>query len=334
MTKSAGLAAIEDEISRQKGDARASFFSARDQAQAVAASVRRSGRLLLLGMGASHGLNRAVEPLFRVLGVDALAMPLSEQLDNPLSTKDRTVIVTSQSGESAEVVRWLQEDTPSKESFGLTLDADSTLARALPSLIGAGGVETGFAATRSLYVGVALLGAVLGALGTDTAGLLAALDVTEEPDVAEAADHLTGVRSIVTSGRQLRGLAEALALGFVELARLPCFALESGQFRHGPMELLAPDVGAVFFRGADPTGDRVLGLAEAVAATGTRTIVLDASGGPPAAGCVTLSAGRQDGLAALLALLPISQRLMVRFAASRLKDVGTPLRSQKVTRIE
>lgn len=334
MSQQAGLAAIEQELSRQRGDARSSFFSAQDQARAIAASVRRSERLVLLGMGASHGLNRAVEPLFRNLGIDAVAIPLSEQLDHPLSTKGRTVIVSSQSGESAEVVRWLKESTPNEDNFGLTMDAGSTLARALPSLIGAGGVETGFAATRSLYVGIALFGTVLGALGEDISGMLAAIASSEEPDIAPATDLLGGLRSIVTSGRQLRGLAETLALGFSELARLPCFAIESGQFRHGPMEMLGPDLGAVFFRGADPTGDRVRGLAEAVAAAGARTIVLDASGQRPAAGCLTLSPGRHDGLAALTALLPISQRLMIRFAAARVADVGTPMHSQKVTRIE
>ena len=183
-------------------------------------------------------------------------------------------------------------------------------------------------------MGIALFGAVLGALGADTSGLLAAIGSSEEPDIAQAADLLVGVRSIVTSGRQLRGLAEALALGFAELARLPCFALESGQFRHGPMEMLGPDLGAVFFRGADATGDRVRALAEAVAVAGARTIVLDASGEQPASGCLTISAGRHDGLAALSALLPISQRLMIRFAAARVADVGMPLHSQKVTRTE
>lgn len=334
MTKPKGLASIEHEIAHQRNDARESFFDAQDQAREIAASVQRTGSVLLLGMGASHGLNRAVEPLFRKQGVDTIAIPLSEQLDHPLSLTRRTVIVASQSGESGEVVRWLRETSPKADTFGLTMAPGSSLAMALPSLIGAGGVERGFAATRSLYVGIALYGAVLGQLGSDTSGMLAAINSTDEPDIAKAADLLEGVRSIVTSGRQLRGLAETLALGFVELARLPCSAIECGQFRHGPMEMLGPDHGAVFFRGADATGDLVSGLAEAVAATGARTIVLDASGRRPAPGCLTLSVGRHDGLAALSAVLPLSQRLMIRFAANRVADVGTPLRSQKVTRIE
>lgn len=321
-------------MARQQADARDSFPASAEMAARIAGSIGRTGRVLLLGMGASHALNRAVEPLYRARGIEALAVPLSEQLDAPLRIRGYSVIVASQSGESAEVVRWLNEPALGPDCFGLTMDAGSSLARALPSLVGAGGVETGFAATRSLYVGVALHGAVLGALGEETAAMLAAIDRARGPDISQAAQVLRGVTGIVTSGRQLRGLAEALALGFIELARVPAFAVEGGQFRHGPMEMLGPELGVVLFRGADVTGNRVLSLAEAVAATGARTVVLDASGGRAAAGCVTLSAGRQEGLAGLIALLPLAQRLMVRVAADRVADVGIPLRTQKVTRTE
>lgn len=332
--KPAGLVAIEDEMARQGKDALSSFADAETRAGEVASSIRRTGRLLLLGMGASHGLNRAVEPLYRARGMDAVALPLSEQLDQPLPTEGRTVIVTSQSGESAEVVRWLNVAHLAADGFGLTMDGGSTLARSLPSLIGAGGVETAFAATRSTFVGVALHAAVLSALGADPAAFLQVLRAPTHPDIANAVGALAGVRSVVTSARRLQGLAEVLALGLTELSRVPCFALECGQLRHGPMEMLGPDVGAVFLRGDDPTGDLVRGLAEAVAATGAPTIVLDASGRRPATGAVTVDAGRHDGVAALAALLPLAQRLMIGFAAARVAEVGTPVRSQKITRIE
>ncbi|KAB2882889.1 MAG: aminotransferase [Albidovulum sp.] len=329
-----GLAAIRREMARQRTDARASFRAAAPRAAEVAASLRRSGRLLLLGMGASHGLNRAVEPLYRGRGLDAVALPLSEQLDQPLPTAGRTILVASQSGESAEVVRWLGEARPDSDAFGLTLDGTSTLARSLPSLIGAGGVETAFAATRSTFVGLALHAAVLAALGADPSDFLAVLDAEDEPDLAAALHVLAGVTCVVTSGRRLQGLAETLALGLTELSRLPCFALECGQLRHGPMEMLGAGTGAVFLRGADTTGELVRGLAEAVAATGAPTLVLDASGGAPVAGAVTVRAGCHEGMAALAALLPLSQRLMIGFAGSRVPDVGSPVRSQKITRTE
>jgi fructoselysine-6-P-deglycase FrlB-like protein len=329
-----GRAAIEAEMSRQSRDAVQSFADAATQAQGIAGSIRRTGRLLMLGMGASHALNRMVEPFFRDLGIDALALPVSEQLDQPLPLAGRTVIVASQSGESAEVVRWLGTARPGAECFGLTLNPRATLAAALPCLIGAGGVETGFAATRSVLVGLALYGRVLAALGVGAAAMVDALRAPVPAETGGAVRALSGVRCIVTSGRRLAGLAEGLALGLTELSRLPAFALEGGQFRHGPMEMLGPEVSAVFFRGADATGDAVRRLAEAVAEAGSPAVVLDASGAVPAAGAETVLLGRHDGLAALAMLIPVSQRLMLDFAATKVAEVGRPLRSTKITRIE
>src|SRR5690606_37674808 len=124
-------------------------------------SLKRTGRLLLLGMGGSHAVGRAVEPFYRRLGIDAIAVPLSEQLGAPLALDGRTVFVTSQSGESAEVLRWFEETGGNDETFGFSLEEGSFLARAAPSLIGHGGTERAFAATRSLTVSFSLHLAIL-----------------------------------------------------------------------------------------------------------------------------------------------------------------------------
>ena len=123
-----GLVAIDREMARQHADAIASFQDNAVMATKIAASMRRTGRLLLLGMGGSHAVGRAVEPLYRAHGIDAIALPLSEQLGQPLPLAGRTVLVTSQSGESAEVVRWFSEAGTDAETFGLTLKNASFLA--------------------------------------------------------------------------------------------------------------------------------------------------------------------------------------------------------------
>ena len=155
-TRPEGLAAIDREMARQHSDALASFEASADMATKAAASLKRTGRLLLLGMGGSHAVNRAVEPLYRAAGIDAIALPLSEQLGQPLPLDGRTIFMTSQSGESAEVVRWFNETGGTAETFGLTLEGTSFLAKTAPSLVGAGGTELAFAATRSLTVSFAL----------------------------------------------------------------------------------------------------------------------------------------------------------------------------------
>ncbi|TAV75187.1 SIS domain-containing protein [Rhizobium leguminosarum] len=333
-TRPAGLAAIDREMTRQHVDAIASYETAQPMAARAAASLKKTGRLLLIGMGGSHAVNRAVEPLYRALGNDAVALPLSEQLGQPLPIAGRTIFVTSQSGESAEVVRWFNETDGTEETFGLTLEGSSFLARTAPSLIGAGGTELAFAATRSLTVTFALHLAILAALGEDPDAAIAALKAPEDHDIAAALTALENVATIVTSGRRLQGIAEALALGLTELSRRPCFSLEGGQLRHGPMEMLGSEIGVVLFRGMDETADLVTAMAVSAVETGAPVILFDASGQAPVAGAVTIRFAPATGLAAIFAMLPVAQRLMIAFADARVENAGTPVRSTKITRSE
>ena len=333
-SRPAGLVAIDREMARQHADARASFENNAAMAANVAASIRKTGRLLLLGMGGSHAVGRAVEPLYRAHGIDALALPLSEQLGQPVPLDGKTVLVTSQSGESAEVVRWFAEAGSTTDIFGLTLEGGSFLARTAPCLVGAGGTELAFAATRSLTVTFALHLAILAALGEDPSAALGALDQKQDNDITQALAALEEVTTIVTSGRRLQGVAEALALGLTELSRLPCFSLEGGQLRHGPMEMLGPKIGIILFRGNDPTAELVTAMALSVVEAGAPLIIFDASGQSPVAGAVTLSFKPASGLAAIFAMLPVAQRLMIAFADSRVDNAGTPVRSTKITRSE
>ncbi|WP_426233403.1 SIS domain-containing protein [Pararhizobium sp. DWP3-4] len=334
LQRPAGLLAIDREMARQNADAIASFEQSRSTAQQFAEAIRRTGSLVMLGMGGSHAVARAVEPLYRDLGIYALALPLSEQLGAPLPLEGRTVLVTSQSGESAEVIRWFETGERPVDVFGMTLEGGSSLSRLTPSLVGHGGTEHAFAATRSLTVTLALHLAVLAALGTDPSSALAVLEAPDQPDVTPALAALSTVRGVATSGRRLQGVAEAMALGLTELSRCPCFSLEGGQLRHGPMEMLGPDLGVILFRGDDPTAGLVTAMGQSVAETESPCVMFDCSGLPPIAGIVTIPFARHSGLASIFSMLPTAQRLMIGFAAERVADAGTPVRSTKITRVE
>jgi len=328
------LLAIDREMARQHADAIASFTANKTVAAKAAASLKKTGRLLMIGMGGSHAVSRAVEPYYRALGIDAVSLPMSEQLTSPLPIAGRTIIVTSQSGESAEVVRWFKETGGTADTFGMTLEAGSFLGKAVPSLVAAGGSELAFAATRSLTLTFALHLAVLAELGLDPAPALAVLSAPEKPAITAALAALKGVRNVVTSGRSLQGVAEAIALGFTELSRRPCFSHEGGQLRHGPMEMLSPEIGVVLFRAKDATSPLIASMGREIVATGAPVIVFDASGDEPVSGAVTVAVKPASGLAAIFALLPAAQSLMVAFAEERVENAGTPVRSNKVTRSE
>ena len=129
-------------------------------------------------------------------------------------------------------------------------------------------------------------------------------------------------------------MAEAIALGLTELSRVPCFSLEGGQLRHGPMEMLGQNVGVVLFRAADATSELVARMAVSASEAGSPVVVFDASGDAPVDGTETVKIDAASGVAAIFALLPAAQRFMLAFASARVADVGTPVRSSKITKVE
>lgn len=332
MQVGSGLSAIKAEMARQHADARASFEEARAGAVEVARSIGRTGLLTLLGMGGSHWVNRTAAVLYRKAGVEVAAEVVSEVLITPLPPHARTVLLVSQSGGSGEILRYLDRAAGGEERFGLTLDPASALANRIPALCGVGGPERAFAATRSILISQALHLAVLEALGESVVDALAELEARSMPDVAPAVAALAGAETFVLSGRaELQGVAESGALCVMELARRPGLALEGGQLRHGPMEMLSPQVGVILLRAQGPSAELAPALAAACRLAGSPVVVFDLSGRPPIEDTVTIALGARSGMAAVFAVLPGLQELLVELAARAVPDVGRPLRSTKVT---
>ena len=330
-----GLSLIHAEMRRQCRDAWQSLENAGDAAAEIAASLRRTGRLRLLGMGGSHCVNRTAAAVLRGYGHDAAAVVASEALYTPFPDNEPvTRLLTSQSGESAEIVRILDGEDLA-DTFGLTLDANSRLARAVPSLIGHGGPEIAYAATRSLTISLALMAAVAEALQHPQADVRAVLQSPPAVSTEPAAETLRDCDAVIFCARgALTGIAEAGALGLLELARMPAFALDGGQFRHGPIEALRPGIGVVMLRADDATADLFPGLAAICASGGAPSVVFDASGRQPLDDCISLQFTDAAGFAAALAMLPCLQELLIAIARARVDNVGEPIRSQKVTRSE
>ena len=331
-TLQSGMALLRAEMDRQAADAIASIGAGAGVARQVADSIRRTGRLVLLGMGASHWVNRTAEVLYRRAGIDVVAHPLSEVLLVPLPATKRTVLLTSQSGRSGEVVRYLDLPQDGEERFGLTLDPSGDLARRVPCLVGHGGVEVAFAATRSLLVSHALHHAILAELGYGGEEGVAALREPAPVDIGPALATLAGARDVLLTARaELVGVAEAGGLCLMELGRRPTLALEGGQLRHGPMEVLGPSTGIVALRGVGPSAELTAGLGASCRAAGAPCVVLDTSGAQPVADATVLRLPRRDGYAAVFTVVPPLLRLLVERAATQVADVGVPVRSSKVT---
>ncbi|MEL7538086.1 MAG: aminotransferase [Pseudomonadota bacterium] len=323
-------AAILAECQRQYRDARETLTAAQPAAATIAASIRERRRVLLLGMGASHYANQIAAARLRLLGVDAVAQPASEALYAPLPGAWPTIL-TSQSGGSAEIVRWLEADD--RNVIGaVTLNDESGFDRHGPVIVGSGGAEHAFAATRSFTVTLAAFAAILVELG---AGVMDRLPETEPPidtGYANAVQAFAGVDSIVVSGRaSFDGMAGMTALGLCELARLPCAAFEGGQFRHGVVEMLNRNTGVVLFRSTGASANKWQAIVDICRRAESRTLVFDASGLPPLSGAMTIRFSPGDGIAALLGIAPTQQAFVLGIAAARVASVGAPAYSSKVT---
>ena len=117
-------------------------------------------------------------------------------------------------------------------------------------------------------------------------------------------------------------------------ARMPALGFEIGQFRHGPLEVLSPDVGVILLRPAGAMAASALALARICLEAGTPPIIFDVSGETAVPGALTIALPRLHDLASAIALLPALQQLLIRIAIARVERVGEPLRSTKVTGAE
>ena len=327
-----GIDAVLDECRHQHADALATCHDTSSAMEDLTKCITTSNAALLLGMGASHFVNQIAAARLRQLGVAAIAMPASEAIYATPPSAAGPVILASQSGGSAEIMKWLDARQSMDDIFGITLNAEGALAQRVPSLIGAGGSEKAFAATRSFAVSLALYAGLIAKLE----GAAAAIP-EREPDIhgdlATAVAMLDECKAIVVSARgSFEGFAGMMALGTMELARMPVLALEGGQFRHGPVEMLAGDVGVVIFRSAGASADTwssILGICEEADAP---SIIFDASGEEALTYGLTLrfEPGKDD-LDTVYRMLPTQQALMIGLACARVPNAGVPRYCSKVT---
>ena len=247
-------------------------------------------RVVLTGMGAS--LN-ALQPLYLSLlacGTSALLVETSELIHflPRLLDEGTLVIAVSQSGKSAETVRLL--DLPGRKSavIGVTNVADSPLAaRANASVLTRAGSE--FSVSCKTYVSALAVLAWLGdLLCSGHPGNMAELQqapalVREylsywQSHVGTLMRELEGVRDVFFLGRGT-SLAAAMDSGLTikESTRFHSEGMSSAAFRHGPFELVGPQVFALVYAG-DPKVERLnRGLVEDIRRAGGRAYLCGAN---------------------------------------------------------
>lgn len=255
-------------------------------------------RVIFSGMGSSIHAATAAALHLQEAGFDALTVEASELLyySGALLNEHTLLVPISQSGRSVEVVKLLDVAGGRCPILGITNTADSPLAQAGQAtiLIQAGAERTVSTKTytntlAALHLLVlALLGESVSAgqgaitrLATAIGEYLPAWKAQSEALVAA----LPEPRSLFFLGRgPSRASALTGALICKESTRLPAEGMVSGQFRHGPMEVIEPGVLPVMFGGPEQTRTLNVKLAEALAGL--------------SGGLVYIGAGAADGLPA------------------------------------
>jgi glutamine---fructose-6-phosphate transaminase (isomerizing) len=251
-------------------------------------------RIVLTGMGGSF---HALHPLHLQLighGFTSLMAETSELVYSMRGLLDSgtLLIVVSQSGRSAETLRLLDARGPGVTTIGVTNTADSPLAsRADATVLTHAGSEysvsskTVLAALMALaWVGDCLCGKDLVQTRSELeqAAPAVALYLRRwEHHVAILSSVLQGARHVFFTGRGA-SLAAAGVGGLIvkEATHAHSEGMSSAAFRHGPFEMLSPEVFVLVFDGDPATAALNRALVEDIRDAGGRACLAGTDSGP------------------------------------------------------
>jgi glutamine---fructose-6-phosphate transaminase (isomerizing) len=286
-------------------------------------------RIVLTGMGSSHfaalpGWRRLADAGHPVWWTDS-----GQLLDAPgLVTPGTLLVVTSQSGASAEVVAMTDGRSPVARAAALvavTNDPDSPLARRADGVVGLHCGAEATVSTKSYLNSLAaherIAALMTGTPAADPGEMVKAVEEFGGTDVLRAVATgfvATGGGRLVYIGFGDRA-ASALYAGLItkEGAKVPAEGFAGGQFRHGPLELAGPGLTAVLFGGDEQAHGSARQLGADLLASGSTVLAADS----PAGG--TLARLAQDAL--------LAQHLTVEIAAARGVTPGVFTYGSKVT---
>jgi glutamine---fructose-6-phosphate transaminase (isomerizing) len=308
---------------------------------------------ILTGMGGSYATCYPLAVDLAAHGRTALMLGTAELLHFRLGLLDpgRPIVAVSQSGESAEIVLFverLNELASSPAVVAVTNGARNSLARAADHALDtrAGsemGPSTGtFAGALVVLAGVGrrLVGrppdAIAGELIADAERVAVTIErlLTHRGLGDELFDTFGSLDRFVILGRgPARAAAEMAALTVKEAAGLPVEALDAAQFRHGPLELAGPRLAAVVLATEPETEDLDRRLAHELRDAGASvlevtTAPVDATIGSRRAHVGIGSLHR--AIAPAAAIVPV-QLLAHRLALAHGRRPGTFVHATKVT---
>lgn len=311
--------------------------------RSVAARLQDYKAVVLTGMGSSFHAMYPLQIELTQRGVPALMLETSELVHyhNDLFDRQTLLVVVSQSGQSAEVVRLLEMNSRRAPIVAVTNTAESPLAEeANAALVTRAGAE--FSVSCKTYLtslmGLRWLGDVFCErdLPETRDSLVFACSVVQQylagwkEHVEQLAARLSGIRYLFLVGRGA-SLAAAGMGGLIikEAAHFHAEGMSCAAFRHGPWEMLSPSTFVLIFAGAKKT--HVLNqrlLADVREQSGQAELVSENSPFRPCA-----LPGAPEPIRPILEALPV-QMFTLALAAQAGREPGQFERATKITTIE
>jgi glucosamine--fructose-6-phosphate aminotransferase (isomerizing) len=310
-------------------------------ADVVDAVTQPYDRIVLTGMGSSHS---AALPTWRALtasGHPVWWVDTGQLLDTPqLVTPDTLLVVTSQSGASAETAALFDKESGVRPArvVGITNDQDSALARGSQAVLALHSGDEATVSTKSYLNSLAAHQQLLTAFDTVVAS-------TSVSDSAKAIEHFGSPPEAASLARHLAGVdharlafvgtrdhaATALYAGLIvkEAAKIAAEGFIGGQFRHGPFELAGPGLTAVLLGVfADDPNPSLRQLAADLVLAGSEVLLV---GDVTIPGALTVALNPVGTLTELAIGALVAQHLAVEIAKARGIEPGAFAFGAKVT---
>ena len=248
----------------------------------------KSASVIFTGMGSSFFISNIASQILSSYGIAAQAINAGELIHYqlPAITPDTLLICISQSGESFEIKKILEKLPLGVSCIGICNEADSTLARQsrilLLSKAGKEYMTSTKTFTSTAMVAIILSLALAGGWTTDRISRSGMIIKAVEHLISNHSAWLPRVMEVLRNAGfiQLLGRGPSMAavqqgaLMFMEGARIPASALYSGEFRHGPMEMVKKGFLAIILAPDGETHSQHLKLADDIIHFGGKVILL------------------------------------------------------------
>jgi len=306
-------------------------------------------KFIFTGMGSSYFISYALSSLFNKYSLPSFSVDASELLHYqlPLLDDKSLLVCISQSGESYEIVKLLQQLPSSFPVVSICNEPSSFLARYSDACLLSFAGREEMTSTKT-FTSAYLIAYILSSFLTRRfdAKVIGQIDL-----VIKAVEHqlmendlswLNGVVKLLgkTSFIQLIGrgptfaAVQQTALMLMEATSTNASATLGGEFRHGPMEVVKEGFKAIVFAPLGETYDQLLQMGQDIVKFGGDVIFISNGKGILSSHVLNIFVPCEDNdLFTVPSIIPM-QLLVDRWASERKIVPGTFCKGAKVTRIE